>query len=278
VIANKATYHIRVANLSLGHPIRESAATDPLVLAAERLWDAGIVVVCSAGNYGLNGYGTITSPGNSPKVITVGSLSDFGTTLKSDDQVSSYSSRGPTLLDHFVKPDLLAPGNRLISSIPKTSYLASLLPERLIVNKGNETNDMILSGSSQEAAVVSGTVALMLDKDPSLSPATVKARLMRSATKPPAGSPFLMGAGVLDPSAARSDTGFAAAAPSPEAYRDLQSGRMGFDNSRLSSGSPQWSEAVRWSDAVLRSDTYVGAGSAGVTGDYVAPDAALWTD
>jgi hypothetical protein len=75
VIANKNTYGIRVVSMSLGHPIFEPPAKDPLVLAVERAWEAGLVVVCSAGNWGTYGHFTVTSPGNSRRVITVGSLS-----------------------------------------------------------------------------------------------------------------------------------------------------------------------------------------------------------
>ena len=101
------------------------AAQDPLVQAVEAVWDAGIVVVASAGNYGRDGHFTITSPGNSRKVITVGSLTDneTGTDL-SDDFVSTYSSRGPTLHDHVLKPDLLAPGNRVVAAIPEVAAAA----------------------------------------------------------------------------------------------------------------------------------------------------------
>ena len=94
-------YGIRVINLSLGHPVAESAATDPLCLAVERAVKAGIVVVTSAGNYGLTSTGApvlggITSPGNSPAAITVGALDTKGTADRSDDVVAPYSSRGPT--------------------------------------------------------------------------------------------------------------------------------------------------------------------------------------
>ena len=78
VLLNKDQYDIRVVNLSLGHPVVEPAATDPLVQAVEAVWDAGVVVVASAGNAGHDGYGTITSPGNSPKIMTVGSLTHWG--------------------------------------------------------------------------------------------------------------------------------------------------------------------------------------------------------
>ncbi|MDH3640828.1 MAG: S8 family serine peptidase, partial [Gammaproteobacteria bacterium] len=79
ILVNGDLAGIRVVNMSLGKGIDESAATDPLVLAVEQVWDAGFVVVASAGNYGLHGNFTITSPGNSRKVITVGSITDAKT-------------------------------------------------------------------------------------------------------------------------------------------------------------------------------------------------------
>ena len=78
---------------------------------------------------------TITSPGNSRKIITVGSVTDNGTgTDFSDDYVSTYSSRGPTLFDHVLKPDLVAPGNRVVASIPATGKLRGDLPDQLLVD------------------------------------------------------------------------------------------------------------------------------------------------
>src|SRR5207248_4360984 len=79
-VANRSTLGIDVINLSLGHPIFESAATDPLVQAVERASRAGVIVVAAAGNYGKNpttgtpGYAGITSPGNAPSAITVGAV------------------------------------------------------------------------------------------------------------------------------------------------------------------------------------------------------------
>jgi subtilisin family serine protease len=116
VMLHKDDHNIRVVNLSLGGPYFVAAAKDPLVQAVEALWEAGIVVVCSAGNYGPLGNFAITRPGNSPRVITVGSLTDWNTLEYSDDMVSSFSSRGPTTIDHYLKPDLVAPGNRIIST------------------------------------------------------------------------------------------------------------------------------------------------------------------
>ena len=88
-IDNRVAQNIRVINLSLGHPVYEPAAMDPLVQAVEAAWDAGITVVCSAGNRGADGFGSITSPGNSSRVITVGSVSYFNDGDSYNDMVSS---------------------------------------------------------------------------------------------------------------------------------------------------------------------------------------------
>ncbi len=119
-ISLKSKYNIRVMNLSLGRQVYESSAKDPLCQAVEAAWKAGIAVVVAAGNdgrdntYGTNGYGTIAAPGNDPYVITVGAMKTNGTYTRADDTIASYSSKGPTLFDHTVKPDLVAPGNRVV--------------------------------------------------------------------------------------------------------------------------------------------------------------------
>ena len=173
VLANQDTFHIGVVNLSLGGPITESALTDPLVHAVETVWEAGIVVVCSAGNNGQNGYGTITTPGNSPRVITVGSLTDWNDLDPLTHKVSSYSSRGPTIGDHFVKPDLLAPGNRIVSVRPFNTKLDFDFPGRRKQAPGQSgSGHFELSGTSMATAVVSGAAALMLSADMSQTPVT----------------------------------------------------------------------------------------------------------
>ena len=88
-----------------------------MCLAVERAVKAGLVVVASAGNYGLapegrQVYGSVTSPGISPYAITVGALRTQGTADPGDDEVAPWSSKGPTMVDHIVKPDLVAPGRR----------------------------------------------------------------------------------------------------------------------------------------------------------------------
>ena len=117
----KNKYNIRVINLSLGRPVYESYTLDPLCQAVERAWTAGIVVVVAAGNQGrnqskgTNGYATITAPGNDPLVITVGAMKTMSTPFRTDDLIASYSSKGPALIDHVVKPDLVAPGRKIVS-------------------------------------------------------------------------------------------------------------------------------------------------------------------
>ena len=72
---------------------------------------------------GHDGYGTFISPGNSRKVNTVGSMTSWGDANAANDIVSTYSARGPTRIDRFVKPDLVGPGNRVISLKAKGAYL-----------------------------------------------------------------------------------------------------------------------------------------------------------
>ena len=119
-ISLKSKYNIRVINLSLGRAVYESYKLDPLCQAVEKAWKNGIVVVVAAGNNGrylpTSGYGTVTAPGNDPYVITVGAMKPMGTPQRTDDLIASYSSKGPTVVDRVVKPDLVAPGNLLVST------------------------------------------------------------------------------------------------------------------------------------------------------------------
>ena len=185
VIANKATYGIRVINLSLGHPVAESFNTDPLCLAVERAVKAGIVVVASAGNDGITSTGApvlggITSPGNSPAAITVGAVDTNGTADRFDDTVAAYSSKGPTAIDLAVKPDVVAPGTRIVSLESAGSYIARTYPQWHVAGLGSNAY-LRLSGTSMAAGVVSGGVALLLDAEPSMSPAQVKVALQTGA-------------------------------------------------------------------------------------------------
>jgi serine protease AprX len=181
-IANKDRLDIDIINLSLGHPIYEPAASDPLVQAVEAAVRAGIVVVTAAGNYGVSaatgqtGYAGIQSPGNAPSAITVGSAKTFDTNMRSDDRVANYSSRGPSWYDGSVKPDLIAPGHGLVAAAAKSSALYLNNPALRV-----DDSYLRLSGTSMAAAVVSGTAALVLEANPALTPNAVKAILQFTA-------------------------------------------------------------------------------------------------
>jgi serine protease AprX len=197
VIANRARYNIRVINLSLGHPVMEPSATDPLCEVVADAVRAGIVVVAAAGNDGIAADGSrvlggINSPGNSPMAITVGSLNTWGTAKRDDDTVTTYSSRGPTPFDGAVKPDVAAPGNKIVS----LEAYGSRIPAQYsyLHRAGSGTNSyMQLSGTSMAAPIVSGGVALLLQGTPSMGPSQVKMALQAGATYVPNGG--LMGAG-----------------------------------------------------------------------------------
>jgi len=181
----KSQYNIRVMNLSLGRGVYESYTLDPLCQAVERAWQAGIVVVVSAGNLGrttangLDGYATITSPGIDPSVITVGALVHKKTKRRTDYFLASFSSKGPTAIDHIVKPDIVAPGNLVGAPMAVNSELQERLPGNVIpASKYVKTNAyMTLSGTSMATPMIAGAAALLISKEPGITPDTVKARL-----------------------------------------------------------------------------------------------------
>ncbi|PYS96466.1 MAG: hypothetical protein DMF50_04455, partial [Acidobacteria bacterium] len=153
-------------------------------VAVRRAYNNGIVVVVAAGNDGQvgTGFGTIDSPGNEPNVITVGAMDDRNTAGTDDDVLAPYSSKGPTLVDHIAKPDLVAPGTHIVSLRVAGSYLDTNY-HNFTLKLGDYRNDTStsnkdgfyydLSGTSMAAPMVSATAALMLQKEPTLNPASV---------------------------------------------------------------------------------------------------------
>jgi serine protease AprX len=201
-IANARRYGVRIINLSLGHPVAEPAATDPLCRAVARAVQAGLVVVVSAGNYGQTATGApvlggITSPGNSPLAITVGAIDMAGTLDRRDDRVAPYSSRGPTKYDFAVKPDVVAPGAALVSLENPGSWLSTRYPNWHVAGSGRNAYYR-LSGTSMAAAVVTGGVALLLDTTPGLTPAQVKVAIQTGAQFLPDAGLIAGGAGSVD--------------------------------------------------------------------------------
>ena len=202
VVANRARYGIRVMNLSLGHPVAEPVESDPLCQAVSRAVRAGVVVVASAGNYGMTAAGEpvlggVSSPGNSPDALTVGAVDTRGTADRGDDTVADYSSRGPTRFDVNVKPDVVAPGTRVVSAEVPGSYIATTYPSWHIAGSGKNSYGR-LSGTSMSTAVVSGGVALLLDKYPNLSPAQIKLLVQSGARFIPSAGLIGGGTGSVD--------------------------------------------------------------------------------
>ena len=187
-VSNRAAYNIRVINLSVGASITASYWTDPLTLAAKRAVDSGIVVVTAAGNLGKNArgetqYGGITAPGNAPWVLTVGAYSHEGTISRTDDRMGGYSSRGPTAVDFAAKPDIVATGTGIVSLASPGSLMYSTKATYLLngILRTSSKPYLSLTGTSMASPVVAGTVALMLQANPKLTPNLVKAILEYTA-------------------------------------------------------------------------------------------------
>jgi subtilisin family serine protease len=116
LLDNHEKYGVRVLNLSFSAAPQSHYWDDPINQTAMKLWDAGIVVVASAGNEGPSPM-SIGVPGNNPYVITVGAMTDNYTADPSDDKMASFSSAGPTH-EGFVKPEIVAPGGHIKGIMP----------------------------------------------------------------------------------------------------------------------------------------------------------------
>ena len=173
VVDHKADYNIRVVNLSLKSSVAESYLTDPLDAAVEAAWNSGIVVVVAAGNSGNDADAVSYAPANDPYVITVGGVDDQSTKKIDDDMLASWSSRGTTQ-DGVSKPDILAPGAKLVSTMAPNAQYKQLCPTCIVDN-----DYFRVGGTSMAAAVASGEAALMLEADPTLTPNEVKTQMVR---------------------------------------------------------------------------------------------------
>ncbi|MFO1219403.1 MAG: S8 family serine peptidase [Burkholderiaceae bacterium] len=214
--------NIRVMNLSLGAASTDSFLVDPLARAARSAVAAGLVVVASAGNAGKDSsgrelYGAVSSPAHEPSVITVGADNLRGTADRADDAITTFSSRGPTRggytfasgtrwSDNLIKPDLVAPGNKVLTALGADAagtwnLLARTYPDLAQVSGASQAarqTVMTLSGTSLAAPAVAGAAAVLLQANPGLTPPLVKAILQYSAT-PLAGANLLQqGTGALN--------------------------------------------------------------------------------
>lgn len=172
VVEHARELNIRVVNLSLNSSVSGPASTDPLNAAVEATWFSGIVVVTAAGNRGEAADAVDYAPASDPFAIAVGAIDDQGTKRTNDDELAAWSSRGRTE-EGLRKPDVLAPGARLVSTLAPGSEFAAECPS--CVRDGRWFQ---LGGTSMAAGVVSGAVALLVEAHPDWSPDRIKGALV----------------------------------------------------------------------------------------------------
>ena len=266
-IDNRDALNIRVINLSIASGVYESYTIDPLTQAALRAVQAGIVVVAAAGNNGVSPegytrYGGITAPGNAPWVLTVGGSTHMGTTNRGDDSVAGFSSRGPTAVDTGAKPDLVAPGVGIESlAAPGSTLYATRSPYLLSGTVATSSLPYLsMSGTSMAAPVVAGTVALMLQANPQMTPNEVKAVLQYTSEVDAHADPLTQGAGFLNAKGAVDLAKFLAA-PTTTEYpatsgwsRRLIWGNYLFKNGRLTADANAWRVDVIWGSQLTAED------------------------
>ena len=159
---NREKYGIRIVNISVGSFAgRGTGENSALVKGVNAAWDDGLVVVVAAGNNGP-GRMTITTPGISRKVITVGCSDDYKEVNVMGNRMVDYSGRGPTMAC-ILKPDLVAPGSGIVSCCNRPK---GYMPK---------------SGTSMSTPLVAGAIALLLERYPEMTNRDVKLRLMERA-------------------------------------------------------------------------------------------------
>ena len=293
IVANQERFRIRVVNLSFSAPARSHYWEDPVNQAVMRVWQAGIVVVASAGNTGPDPM-TIGVPGNVPYVITVGAMTDSYTPGDpSDDRLTTFSAAGPTA-ERFVKPDVIAPGGHMTALMHSATSIAKA--HRELHSKGRY---FTMSGTSQSAAVVTGIVALMLERAPTLTPDDVKCRLMAGAHPAVnsdgtlAYSVFQQGAGLVNAYDAVFNDASGCANPGMDIESDLEGiehyagpARKTEDGSyyiegidgTLWSGSMLWHDSFLWNDSMLWHDSFLWSDSMLWHDSFLWNDSMLWHD
>ena len=240
---NRDRLNIRIVNISLNSTTKESYHTSPLDAAVEILWFNKIVVVVSAGNKGE--LGALYPPANDPFVITVGATDDHGTADLGDDTMASFSAYGRTE-SGFLKPDLVAPGSNIVSLLSaRNSGLAQQHADHIV-------NDAYfrMSGTSMAAPMVAGAAALLLQREPQLTPDQVKFRLLRTAARDrwPGYTVSKAGAGYLDVYAALHTATTDSANTGTLVSRLLTTG-----SDPISWGSVSWN-SVSWNSVSWNSD------------------------
>lgn len=169
----KDDYNIKIVNLSVSSDTAGSYIDSPLSAAVEQLWLNGVTVVAAVGNDRINPAEVDYAPANDPHIITVGAVDGKGQDIARDAELASWSRHGFTA-QGVLKPEVTAPGVDIISLLSgKDSVLATEHPESVI-----NRNYFEMSGTSMAAPMVSGTIALMLEANPSLTPDEIKSILL----------------------------------------------------------------------------------------------------
>jgi subtilisin family serine protease len=273
LLKHRTSLTIRVLNLSLGTTQRSSYHEDLLAALAESAWFSGIAVVAAAGNDGPVP-GTVATPGADPFVITAGSFDDQGTPAEQDDRESAFSSRGPTI-DGFAKPDVLAPGRRVVSLRANGSLLEVSKPGRVVtetaaslnINGKNNANLYIrMSGTSVSSAMVSGVAALILSAHADYTPTKTKGALVASGRS-------------LTGSVSRAVTATTALTATPRQVNSLLlPSRLlmtTLENSGVAGSGTTW-EGVTWEGVTWESVTWEGVSWESVTWESVSWEGVMW--
>jgi hypothetical protein len=281
LLKNRSALTIRVLNLSLGTTQRSSYHDDLLAALAEAAWFSGIAVVAAAGNDGP-APGTVATPGADPFVITAGSFDDQGTRSEQDDRESAFSSRGQTI-DGFAKPDVLAPGRRVVSLRANGSRLELTKPERVVANaagsanvdvnlngRGNQDKNVNLyirmSGTSVSSAMVSGVAALILSAHADYTPTKTKGALVASGRS-------------ITGSVSRAVTATTALTATPrQVNRLLLPSRLlmtTLENSGVAGTGTTW-EGVTWEGVTWESVTWESVSWESVTWESVSWEGVMW--
>lgn len=175
ILNNQKKYNIRIVNISVGSTRNKHFdENSPLVLGVNKLWSAGIVVLTAAGNHGPGPY-SIGAPGNSRKIITVGAsdVMQYG-------NGRDYSGRGPTN-SCIKKPDIVAPGSDVISCMPASKMVFPAFKKYFSRENQLKQYYKARSGTSMSTPVVSGCIALLLQKHPEMTNRDVKLHLRNTA-------------------------------------------------------------------------------------------------
>lgn len=290
LLKHRTALHIRVLNLSLGTTQRSSYHDDLLAALAESAWFSGIVVIAASGNEGPVP-GMIATPGADPFIVTVGSFDDQGTRSAQDDRESAFSSRGLTV-DGFAKPDVLAPGRRVVSLRANGARLELTNYERAVANttasvnlnvnlnasgngKGNNKDNgnlyIRMSGTSVSSAMVSGVAALILSAHADYTPTKTKGAIVASGRS-------------LTGSVSRAVTATAALTVRPRSVNsDLLPSMLlmtTLENSGVVDSGTTWEgvtwEGVTWEAVTWEAVTWESVSWEGVTWESVSWEGVMW--